>query len=439
MSASGKKKCNKRTKKIPFVFSLNVKQTETAEITPSIFIMSRSKHDMDERMRMDQDCILSDLPDPGERNAPRQMWMSDHDAEQIVDDSTEPVELDAPMYRNKVDGEGGEEYGVSDSQLWFQAVDANFGGAPVILSEDFTARFAAKKKFKDDGTRVLAPKYPLKSAPAITSQQNIPNYLVQPYIVNGYRVNMNTCTACGSIFSLHNETVNIWTHFGALFVFLVIFISLLEEEPVKDFSSGDMAILSVYFAGICVCLLFSTCLHLFNCYTLERSENLSKLDHFGIIILLFASDLPIIYFGLECWPGVRLPYLILLPIVIALGLLAIWSDVLQDDRNRLWRLAAFMTVISFGIVHVIHETVLRGGLADADGRRVFLTWFLVTTMYAIGIFFYATNYPEKCDRRGTFDYFGSSHQLWHIFTIIGGLFHVHNVIQYIHYRDNCHA
>ena len=44
--------------------------------------------------------------------------------------------------------------------------------------------------------------------------------------------------------------------------------------------------------------------------------------------------------------------------------------------------------------------------------------FLVAGIYAVGIFFYISKYPERLSKNGKFDYIGSSHNIWHVFILV---------------------
>jgi adiponectin receptor len=53
-----------------------------------------------------------------------------------------------------------------------------------------------------------------------------PAFLVDnEYILRGYRINFNTKKKiCRSLFLLHNETVNVWSHIIGVFVFIGLMI-----------------------------------------------------------------------------------------------------------------------------------------------------------------------------------------------------------------------
>jgi predicted membrane channel-forming protein YqfA (hemolysin III family) len=61
------------------------------------------------------------------------------------------------------------------------------------------------------------------------------------YVIHGYRINYNTnWLALRSLFQLHNETGNVWTHLiGVLmFVWFTIYVYLYLEQPAPTVISG---------------------------------------------------------------------------------------------------------------------------------------------------------------------------------------------------------
>jgi adiponectin receptor len=275
-------------------------------------------------------------------------------------------------------------------------------------------------------------------APSIVTADDAPDYLAQEGISHGYRVNHNCTAAAGSVFGIHNESINIWTHFIAMWAFLAWFVFIFVDTSASHATNDDLAIIIVYASGLLLSLLCSTILHVFNCYTRTYKEALCRLDHFGILLLLLASDLPMVYFGLSCWPSTRRVYLVILPIIVVLAMGIILSDWMQNDRNIKHRLFVFISVVSFGIIHMAHECHLRGGFSTADGRRVFFFWLIVSLMYGIGITFYATHFPEKYIKSKRLSFFGASHQLWHFFTIFGGALHVYSMLIYLEMSHKCY-
>ena len=47
------------------------------------------------------------------------------------------------------------------------------------------------------------------------------------FIIKGYRINHSSCkTVCKSLFTCHNEFVNVWSHIGGVLLFLILLVVL---------------------------------------------------------------------------------------------------------------------------------------------------------------------------------------------------------------------
>lgn len=56
----------------------------------------------------------------------------------------------------------------------------------------------------------------------IGTMNDAPEFMHKKYIKRGYRINFNNTQLVKSLFMLHNETVNVWTHLIGMFIFIVI-------------------------------------------------------------------------------------------------------------------------------------------------------------------------------------------------------------------------
>ena len=59
----------------------------------------------------------------------------------------------------------------------------------------------------------------------------VPEYVKNDHIVGGYRYNMSYWQASKSLFQLHNETINVWTHLLGIFGFLYLLFFFVLTVP----------------------------------------------------------------------------------------------------------------------------------------------------------------------------------------------------------------
>jgi adiponectin receptor len=59
----------------------------------------------------------------------------------------------------------------------------------------------------------------------------VPEYVKNDHIIGGYRFNMSYWQATKSLFALHNETFNVWTHLLGIVFFLYLFFFVVLASP----------------------------------------------------------------------------------------------------------------------------------------------------------------------------------------------------------------
>lgn len=80
------------------------------------------------------------------------------------------------------------------------------------------------------------------------------------YITRGYRRSQNSFRGCfDSLWYIHNETVNVWSHLltGALFLTLFIWSNIPALHGGYAISFTDLWALQTYLLGATLCLVFS--------------------------------------------------------------------------------------------------------------------------------------------------------------------------------------
>uniref|UniRef100_A0A5F9CV28 Kelch like family member 12 n=1 Tax=Oryctolagus cuniculus TaxID=9986 RepID=A0A5F9CV28_RABIT len=149
------------------------------------------------------------------------------------------------------------------------------------------------------------------------------------YLLHGHRPPMPSFRACfRSIFRIHTETGNIWTHLlgFVLFLFLGI-LTMLRPNMYFMAPLQEKVVFGMFFLGAVLCLSFSWLFHTVYCHSEKVSRTFSKLDYSGIALLIMGSFVPWLYYSFYCSPQPRLIYL---SIVCVLGISAI--IVAQWDR-----------------------------------------------------------------------------------------------------------
>ena len=113
-----------------------------------------------------------------------------------------------------------------------------------------------------------------------------------------------------SIFQLHNETVNIWSHLLPATLSLpgaAILYTILKPRYDKA-SSADVVAMSCFFLGATVCLGMSSMFHTLSNHSPTVSRVWHQLDYAGISCLIAGSFVPSVYYAFWCEPRKQLLY-----------------------------------------------------------------------------------------------------------------------------------
>lgn len=267
--------------------------------------------------------------------------------------------------------------------------------------------------------------------------QSLPQWLQDnDYIVMGHRPPLSSFRACfWSIFRLHTETGNIWTHaFGCvLFVFLAIYV--LTCSPYSNISFMDKIVFSCFFAGAIICLGLSACYHTLSCHSHSVGRLFSKLDYCGISLLITGSFVPWLYYGFYCS---LLPKVFYLCLTIFLGIssvvVSLW-DKFSEPHFRPVRAGVFMAFGLSGVIPGIHWLISHGFTEwiESSVRASFTSLLLMGLLYILGALLYASRIPERFFP-GKCDYWFHSHQLFHILVICAAIVHYHGISCMAEYR-----
>lgn len=127
------------------------------------------------------------------------------------------------------------------------------------------------------------------------------------FIVRGYRKASDSYMQCFSSLSyIHNETVNIYTHLLGSLAFLLLAPSfynmVISSHDYTQASKEDIYVFACFFTGAIFCLGMSATYHTISDHSEAVHGFGNKLDYLGIILMIWGSFVPSIYYGFGCHP-----------------------------------------------------------------------------------------------------------------------------------------
>ncbi|XP_044742988.1 adiponectin receptor protein [Chrysoperla carnea] len=263
--------------------------------------------------------------------------------------------------------------------------------------------------------------------------RNLPRWLQDnDYLHMGHRPPLPSFSACfKSIFRLHTETGNIWTHLLGCVAFIGVATYFLTR-PSGEIQLQEKLIFSSFFIGAIVCLGFSFAFHTLSCHSEFVGKLFSKLDYCGIALLIMGSFVPWLYYGFYCDYQ---PKIIYLSVVIVLGIssivVSLW-DRFSEPAFRPLRAGVFMFFGLSGVIPAIHYGIVEGWLNAIS--QASLGWLiLMGCLYILGALFYALRVPERFFP-GKCDIWFQSHQIFHILVIAAAFVHYHGITEMAMYR-----
>ncbi|KAH9398130.1 Adiponectin receptor protein 2 [Tyrophagus putrescentiae] len=253
---------------------------------------------------------------------------------------------------------------------------------------------------------------------------HLPNWMQDnEYLHWGHRPPLPSLWACAkSIFRVHTETGNIWTHGIGALLFLALFIYTFVTMNAHK-TATDRFMLIVYFCGIITCLLFSTLFHTFSCYASPKVIKIfSKLDYCGISLQIIGSMIPALYYGFYENFFMYKIYISFGVVLCILSIIVSMWDKFGEPKYRSLRAIVFLT---FGLSNVIPGVhwyiILDSRLVTAFGMFI-----LQGALYVIGSLLYANRIPERFFP-GKCDYIFQSHQIFHVLVVVAALVHLNGI------------
>lgn len=267
----------------------------------------------------------------------------------------------------------------------------------------------------------------------VVHHNSLPNWLKDnDFLHKGHRTPTNSFTACfKSIFRIHTETGNIWSHLLGFIAFIGITVYFLTR-PSLEIQLQEKAVFSAFFLGAILCLGFSWIFHTVFNHSQRIGKLFNKLDYCGIAFLTMGSFVPWLYYSFYCRLGPKITYLVLIFLLGTLCIVVSLWDKFSEPRFRPLRAGVFISLGLSGVIPALHFVITDGFWFAID--RASLGWLsLMAVLYIVGAVIYAVRIPERLFP-GKFDIWFQSHQIFHVFVLAAAFVHYHGISQIASYR-----
>jgi adiponectin receptor len=248
------------------------------------------------------------------------------------------------------------------------------------------------------------------------------------FIRTGYRpATASYWKAFQSFGYVHNETGNMWTHAIGAFVMLIItlwtYLYAFPNSRIQwsTVTLNEAFVIGCFFAGAITCLTMSTLFHCFCCHSLHVSIKWNKMDYVGIVALITGSFVPAFYYAFYCDPRLQVGYIVTLGSLGGVCIFIALADRFATPAFRWFRTLVFTILGGSAVIPVIHAffrygfiycvTTLHFGIVIVEGG-----------LYILGALLYGFRWPES-KWPGRFDFFGTSHQIFHVLVVAGCCLH----------------
>ncbi|GAU89113.1 hypothetical protein RvY_01704 [Ramazzottius varieornatus] len=257
-----------------------------------------------------------------------------------------------------------------------------------------------------------------------TPFSHLPDWLADnDFLRAGHRPQIQSFRECfRSMFRIHTETGNIWTHLLGCVAFLGVAIYVFASD---GFPSDEKLVFSAFLIGAIICMTFSFMFHTVYCHSRTVGLLFLKLDYCGIAILIVGSIIPWLHFAFYCQPIAKWSYMGVISFLgISAVVVSLW-DRFSQPRFRPMRAALFLALGSSGFVPAIHSIVGQGWVRSMQEASIH--WlFAMGALYIVGSLIYACRLPERLFP-GRFDIWFQSHQIFHVFVVVAAFVHYHGI------------
>lgn len=246
-----------------------------------------------------------------------------------------------------------------------------------------------------------------------------------PHIRGWYRVGVQRGSdLIWSMFHLHNETLNIWTHLFGLAMMAALTYTALTTW-LRDADWIDIALFLAYSFGQSCQMLFSVVFHTTACWTHDLHKWGARLDYVGIALTIGGSFVQCLYYAFFCRPVFAWLYNSLVFGLCAIATYVIWNPRFHTSQWQWLRAAIFIVTAVFGAIVPMTHALFVSAPGWAFLRPMAINLLEMGFFYLGGAAIYVMRVPEKYFPNALGHAFSllSSHVIWHVMIIFAAWAH----------------
>ncbi|XP_028327117.1 membrane progestin receptor delta-like isoform X2 [Gouania willdenowi] len=269
--------------------------------------------------------------------------------------------------------------------------------------------------------------------PQLFHSHQIPKVFREDSIISGYRRPHSSALDCVlSSFQLTNETLNIWTHFLPTWYFLWRLCALCSSMNVL--SDSYTWPLLIYMLLICVYPFTSSCAHTFSSMSPESRHVCYFFDYGALSLYSLGCAISYSYYVMpDPWINTWL-HQHFVPFAVgnsvfctSLSCYSRFLELQSAKRSKALRTAAFVLPFVFDTVPLFYRLLLCCGGGTMSSSDALYSHCYHLLFAFLTCFLFTAHLPERL-YPGRFDYFGHSHQLFHVSAVVGTHFQMEGVL-----------
>ncbi|XP_052057949.1 membrane progestin receptor alpha-B-like [Mytilus californianus] len=291
--------------------------------------------------------------------------------------------------------------------------------------------------------RVFSETVQLGLKPTLNDHK-VPQLFREPGVINGYRKPHQPFRYyLISLFQIHNETVNVWTHIVGFFV---IWFAMAEYYEKLDFWNNKHS-WAMLVLGCCVLIacFVSSCVHLMHSKSENWHYNAFMIDYIGAALYAYGSGVMAFYIcsDRETYYVIEKYYFPILWFYslfnyTAMCFAKVYYGSDTHNRNRKLIMVAAMAGHAILLTIPMGPRYIKCYMDETCSLSSLNHLTICYILFALQAFFFASHLPEVLIP-GKFDILGQGHQIFHVLSTICQCAQFNGIYHEIHTGHAAHG